>query len=148
MLRCALSNPNKLLLPQITLNLRSSLFFFHRFPQKSPFLSLLSIWGFPNFPMVQVQVQIMPEHNSDPAAPPPPPPPPHNRRPRVREVSSRFMSPSVPRRPRTTEPDPDENSETPFPLGCSISQRKQTQTPQLSLDLNQTALNMPLSSLM
>ncbi|KAG4946067.1 hypothetical protein JHK87_042074 [Glycine soja] len=80
--------------------------------------------------MVQVQVQIMPEHNSDPAAPPPPPPPPHNRRPRVREVSSRFMSPSVPRRPRTTEPDPDENSETPFPLGCSISQRKQTQTPQ------------------
>ncbi|KAG5005770.1 hypothetical protein JHK82_023752 [Glycine max] len=73
-----------------------------------------------------VQVQIMPEQNSDSAAPPPPPPPPHNRRPRVREVSSRFMSPSVPRRPRS-ELDPDENSETPFPI---ISQRKQTQTPQ------------------
>ncbi|TKY72312.1 ENDOSPERM DEFECTIVE 1 [Spatholobus suberectus] len=80
-----------------------------------------------------VQVQIMQEHNPDPAAPPPPPPPPHQRRPRVREVSSRFMSPAVQRRPRT-EPDPvDENAETPFPMGCSVSQRKQQQQRSVKL---------------
>ncbi|KAI4296109.1 hypothetical protein L6164_036094 [Bauhinia variegata] len=64
-----------------------------------------------------------------PAPPPPPPPPSHHRRPRVREVSSRFMSPvvsSVQRRPRQQHPEVDplgtadenrsiENSETPFP---------------------------------
>ncbi|XP_061354206.1 protein ENDOSPERM DEFECTIVE 1-like [Gastrolobium bilobum] len=62
------------------------------------------------------------------AAPPPPPPPPSNhRRPRVREVSSRFMSPSVSRRQRqeADSNSTDENSETPFPIGYSISQRKQ-----------------------
>ncbi|XP_027931567.1 LOW QUALITY PROTEIN: protein ENDOSPERM DEFECTIVE 1-like [Vigna unguiculata] len=81
-----------------------------------------------------VQVQIMQEDNPDLTAPPLPPPPPHQRRPRVREVSSRFMSPAVQRRPRT-DPDSaaaDENSETPFPMGCSVSQRKQ---PQRSLKL-------------
>lgn len=83
-------------------------------------------------------------------APPPPPLPPspsHHRRPRVREVSSRFMSPavsSVQRRPRQQQPEVDplstadenrpmENSQTPFPLGsqckanvgCTTTQRKQ-----------------------
>ncbi|KAK7331207.1 hypothetical protein VNO77_25425 [Canavalia gladiata] len=68
----------------------------------------------------------MQEHNPDSAAPPPPPPLPHSRRPRVREVSSRFMSPSVQRRPRTeADPSADENSETPFTIGCSVSQRRQ-----------------------
>ncbi|CAJ1962805.1 unnamed protein product [Sphenostylis stenocarpa] len=89
---------------------------------RSPFRAVIHL-GFP-----MVQVQIMQDHNPDLNAPPLPPPPPHQRRPRVREVSSRFMSPAVQRRPRT-EPDPaaDENSETPFPTGCSISQRKQQQ---------------------
>ncbi|KAE9599152.1 hypothetical protein Lal_00044100 [Lupinus albus] len=67
--------------------------------------------------------------------PPPPPPPPlpptpsNNRRPRVREVSSRFMSPAVStvqrRRHHHSEEDennkPIENSETPFPIGNSSS---------------------------
>ncbi|KAL2341455.1 hypothetical protein Fmac_009395 [Flemingia macrophylla] len=64
----------------------------------------------------------MQDHAADAAAAvaaPPPPPPSHHRRPRVREVSSRFMSPSVQRRP---DPGADENSETPFPM---LSQRKQ-----------------------
>lgn len=74
----------------------------------------------------------MPENKhlkgSDSLAPPPPPPLPNHRRPRVREVSSRFMSPSpavssVQRRQhqRSSESD-DENSESSFPIGHS--QRK------------------------
>ncbi|MED6160057.1 hypothetical protein PIB30_047857 [Stylosanthes scabra] len=84
---------------------------------------------------------------TDASAPPPPPPPPtpsNHRRPRVREVSSRFMSPAVSStapRPRHHHQQPEvdssnssdenhrpiENSEagTPFPIGCnSISQCK------------------------
>ncbi|KAJ7967895.1 QWRF motif-containing protein 2-like [Quillaja saponaria] len=78
-------------------------------------------------------------------APPPPPPPPtpsHHRRPRVREVSSRFMSPAVSSvqrrsRPHQSEPDPlccaDENrpinnSESPLPMAsqckATVSTRK------------------------
>ncbi|OIW13890.1 hypothetical protein TanjilG_31779 [Lupinus angustifolius] len=71
-------------------------------------------------------------------SPPPPPPPPlpptpsNNRRPRVREVSSRFMSPAVStvqrRRHQQSEEDennkPVENSETPFPFGNSNSMCK------------------------
>ncbi|KAK4270593.1 hypothetical protein QN277_019381 [Acacia crassicarpa] len=66
-----------------------------------------------------------------PPLPPPPPSPSHQRRPRVREVSSRFMSPvvsSVQRRPRQQQSEADplgtadenrpaENSETPLPFG-------------------------------
>lgn len=66
-----------------------------------------------------------------PPLPPPPPTPSHQRRPRVREVSSRFMSPavsSVQRRSRHQQSEVDplstadenrlvENSETPFPFG-------------------------------
>ncbi|CAL0334523.1 unnamed protein product [Lupinus luteus] len=71
-------------------------------------------------------------------SPPPPPPPPlpptpsNNRRPRVREVSSRFMSPAVStvQRRRHHQPEEDENnkpienSETPFPIGNSNSMCK------------------------
>ncbi|XP_015959166.1 protein ENDOSPERM DEFECTIVE 1-like isoform X1 [Arachis duranensis] len=82
----------------------------------------------------------------DASAPPPPPPPPtpsNHRRPRVREVSSRFMSPAVsstaPRRRHHQQPEVDssnssdenhrpvDNSDagTPFPVGCnSTSQCK------------------------
>ncbi|XP_020221443.1 protein ENDOSPERM DEFECTIVE 1 [Cajanus cajan] len=64
------------------------------------------------------------------SAPPPPPPPSQHRRPRVREVSSRFMSPAVQRRPRSDSDSADENSETPFPMASSFSQRKQQQQQQ------------------
>ncbi|KAK7303477.1 hypothetical protein RJT34_14384 [Clitoria ternatea] len=68
----------------------------------------------------------MQDLNPDSAAPPPPPPLPHHRRPRVREVSSRFMSPAVQRRPRAeADHAADENSDTPFPIGCSVPPRKQ-----------------------
>ncbi|KAE9591559.1 putative QWRF family protein [Lupinus albus] len=70
---------------------------------------------------------------TDSVPPPPlPPTPSHNRRPRVREVSSRFMSPSVStvqrRRHQQLEADennrPIENSETPFTNGNSNSHCK------------------------
>ncbi|CAL0309164.1 unnamed protein product [Lupinus luteus] len=83
--------------------------------------------------MIQQPITVSQNPNSataDSAPPPPlPPTPSHNRRPRVREVSSRFMSPSVSaaQRRRHQQPEADENnrpienSETPFPNGNSNS---------------------------
>lgn len=83
------------------------------------------------------------DDSDNPAPPqPPPPPPPHHRRPRVREVSSRFMSPSVSSSQRRqhhrseSEHSGDENSETPFPIGYSVSQRKQHRAMKLFKETN------------
>ncbi|RDX83537.1 Protein ENDOSPERM DEFECTIVE 1, partial [Mucuna pruriens] len=47
------------------------------------------------------------------------------------------MSPAVQRRPRTeTDPAGDENSETPFPIGYSVSQRKQQRSVKLFKENN------------
>ncbi|KAK8468841.1 hypothetical protein PHAVU_006G134011 [Phaseolus vulgaris] len=93
-----------------------------------------------------VQVQIMQENNNpDLTAPPPPPPLPHQRRPRVREVSSRFMSPSVQRRPRLEPDSPvDENSETQSSMGCFVSQRKQQRSMKLFKENNNGHEQVPL----
>lgn len=60
--------------------------------------------------------------------PPPPPPPPHNRRPRVREVSSRFMTPKVSSvNRRRDDSSDDENSESSFPITSSFIPHKKQQ---------------------
>ncbi|KAI5446941.1 hypothetical protein KIW84_014695, partial [Lathyrus oleraceus] len=73
--------------------------------------------------------------NPSPPPPPPPLPPPqqqqqqHNRRPKTREVSSRFMSPSIPSTQRRQQRDDsdDENSESSFPIGYSFQKKLQQQ---------------------
>ncbi|XP_019424791.1 PREDICTED: protein ENDOSPERM DEFECTIVE 1-like isoform X2 [Lupinus angustifolius] len=93
--------------------------------------------------MIQQHINVSQNPNSettDSVPPPPlPPTPSHNRRPRVREVSSRFMSPSVStvqrRRHQQSEGDennrPIENSETPFPNGNSNSNNNSHCKPNL-----------------
>ncbi|CAI8590468.1 unnamed protein product [Vicia faba] len=91
----------------------------------------------------------MQENNtvSENHSPPPPPPPPlpqqqHNRRPKTREVSSRFMSPSITsiqRRQQRDDSD-DENSESSFPIGYSF-QKKLQQQQQRSVKLFKETTN-------
>ncbi|CAJ2658106.1 protein ENDOSPERM DEFECTIVE 1-like [Trifolium pratense] len=68
--------------------------------------------------------------SDSPTPPPPPPPPPtQNRRPRTREVSSRFMTPSASTAQRRQQRDDsdDENSESSFPIGYSFQKKQQQQ---------------------
>ncbi|XP_057430686.1 protein ENDOSPERM DEFECTIVE 1-like [Lotus japonicus] len=86
--------------------------------------------------------------DSDNPAPPPPPPVPHTRRPRVREVSSRFMSPaasSSQRRQHRADSDlsGDENSESSFPIANSVAQRKQRAAMKLFRESNGVVDQVP-----
>ncbi|XP_058728058.1 protein ENDOSPERM DEFECTIVE 1-like [Vicia villosa] len=90
----------------------------------------------------------MQENNNDVVSenptphPHPPQPQQHNRRPKTREVSSRFMSPSISSTQRRQQRDDsdDENSESSFPIGYSF-QKKLQQQQQRSVKLFKETTN-------